>query len=58
MDKYNKVQFLLSCICSRDPYFMPNIISSAIVNAPPPAVVVRTLHTYNYASELWVGGWG
>jgi hypothetical protein len=41
------------CVCGRslDPLFMPQIISSAIMNAPPPRAVVRTLHRTNWASE-------
>ena len=37
--------------CSEDPLYMPQIISSAIVNAPPPHPVIRMMVRTNFASE-------
>lgn len=38
--------------CRDDPLFMAQIISSAIVNAPPPHPVVKMLMRTNFACEL------
>ena len=37
--------------CSADPRFIPQIVSSAIMNAPPPFGLIRLMHRMNYARE-------
>ena len=34
-----------------DPNFMPQIITSAIINAPPPYVAINLMHTFNVAAN-------
>lgn len=36
---------------AEDPFFMPQIITSAIINAPPPQVAVRLMHTVDRAGN-------